>query len=150
MQISRPRSSVPRSRLRSPDLVDRAKTEPVQVRLGAEEEPLVLMPESLLRSQSRLIELADLFLRIVVELRRPEPSRAVLGEAGFVASWRPEDRDGFVAGFAEALSDSFHSDDPSPAEGYLRVMSTARRPSPRQHTGELSEAAVAALADRLS
>jgi len=113
-------------------------------------EPVYLVPAGSIRMHARVQQLVELFVRTVVELMRDDPSPAILGEVSYVARWQAADRERFVEGFAEAINESLRTDDPAPADAFVRVMATAGQGAPRRElAGQLGVAAERALADRL-
>lgn len=139
-----------RSSLRKREVVERAAEGPVEILRGAGEEPLLLLSQRLVKAHAEVQELAEVFVRAVVELQRADPSAAVLGEVGYVADWAPEDRQLFLVDFAEAVAESLRTGDPAPARGFVAVMERADRPvSRRDLRGEISEEAHDAVIRRL-
>lgn len=114
-----------KSQLRKPEVVRHALNGIVEIQVGGAYEPLFLLPERMLRAQDELSRLATLFVRMTVELNRPEPSSAILGEVGYIAAWTVEERRNFADGFAEALAESFRLNDPNIAQTFVTIMGKA-------------------------
>ncbi len=139
-----------RSDLRNPDVIRRATQAPIRVLMGTPEDSLVILPERVQVASAELHGLSEVFVRAMVELQRPEPSAALLGEVGFVAHWPKAERDRFLLGFAEALAVSLRTESPAPAMAFIKVMSTADTGTERPDlSGRLSTDVVSALAKRM-
>lgn len=148
--VGAPLASYTKSELRKPEVVKQAFQGPVEIVVGGGADPLLLMSRALVEAHAELQRLTEVFVRMVVELQRDDPSAVVLGEVGYIAAWSPEDRQRFVAGFAEALATSLRAGDPRAARGYISLMETAGHSTARRDlTGEVSGRARAAVADRL-
>lgn len=149
--LDAPATTVNKSELRNPKVAQRALREPVGIRLGGDQESLVLLSQARFRAHSEVRGLAELFLRMVIELQRDDPSPVVLGDIAYVADWDAPQRHRFVTGFAEALAESLRTDDPVPARGFIELMSHAgQRVTRPDMAGHVSEEGAAALRARLA
>ena len=137
--------------MRSPEVVEAATLGPVEILLGGGAGSLVLMPAHVMAAQREVKQLALAYLRAELELRRPNPSPVVLGDVAYIANWSPEEQARFMAGFAEALAESFRTDDPVPARSFVDLMASADVITSRpDQTGTVSPDAQRYLAERLA
>lgn len=146
---SRVIATVGRSRLREPDVLASASLGPVEVLLGQDQEPLVLMPERMLRDQDELRALTDVFVRVAVAQSSADVPPLMLGEASFIADWPLDERRRFFVAFAEAIAASLRSGDPSTAREFLDQMARSGLPHASPPVvGDIGPAGAAALESR--
>jgi hypothetical protein len=136
--------------VRDPEVLRAGSRGPVAIREGKTGAVLVLMPQQLVEAHNEVQRLAALFVRVVVESQRADPSSAHLDEAGFIAEWSASERTRFVRGFGEALAASLAADDPAPAQAFVSLMSHANDVVPAPLDGVFSEPVSEALAARFS
>ena len=120
--LEQPILTFTKSELRKPEVVRHAQAGPVEILLGGSEESLVLLPERMLRAHDELSRLTTVFLRMIVELGRSEPSPTILGEVGYIATWSHVERSNFADGLAEALAESLRLGDPTVAWTFIEIM----------------------------
>jgi hypothetical protein len=146
--ISVPSASVTTSDLRNPKVMAAAVERGIAVRDGKSGRSLLLIPQSTVDDVNAVLRYAELFVRVVVETQRADPSAAVLGEVGFVSGWAQEDRARFVRGFAESLATSLSTGDPNVVAAYLRAMSRPEVAVPDHIAGRFGDEETARLAHR--
>ena len=150
--LEQPIRTFQKSELRKPEVVTCAQDGPVEIRVGPTQDSLYLLPRRILLAQDELNRFTMLYVRMTVELTRPEPSPAILGDVGYIADWPAGERSNFADGFAEALSEAIRLNDPDIVRAYITIMEKTPpagldRPD---LTGDLSDEAIAALSARLS
>ncbi|MCZ7537149.1 MAG: hypothetical protein M5T61_15435 [Acidimicrobiia bacterium] len=149
--LGTPIASFSKSELRRPEVTERASVGPVEIRASGSTAALLLVPESAVEALRELQHAAEEFVRMVVELRRPNPSPVVLGPVGFIAAWPKEQQDRFLEGYAEALVASLRSEDSAPLRSYVATMAAPGRRSDRpDFDGRVPATTQRDLATRLS
>jgi hypothetical protein len=117
--------TVTASELRDPDVLAEAGRGPIGVYDGRRQESLVLTSRSAFDTDQELHRYMSLLAHCVVELARPDPSPAALGEAGYVAGWMPADRAWWLRGLAEAVGVAVTEQTAEPIAGFIRAAGNA-------------------------
>lgn len=147
--LDAPVATYSRSDLRKPEVLEVAQQGPVEIRNPSGD--LLLLRRSDVDRIRELRDAVEDFLRVLVEVRRPDPSPIVLGDVGFVSNWSAEDRAKFLEGYAEALDASLRANDPNPVRLFIKAMVSSPRVSDRpDFDGRISDTAYEGLAARLS
>ena len=148
--LDSPIASFAKSDLRKAEVTTTANRGPVEIRAGGATGPLLLVPQAAVQAIRDERTAIGEFVRIVVELRRPDPSPVMLGDVGFVASWPPEDRDRFLVGYAEAFDASLRAESLGPLHAFVAVMSAPNRVIDRpDFDGRVTTGAEEAIAARV-
>lgn len=134
-------TSVSKSKLRDPAIIEFAQHGAVEIQMGSDEENLVLSPKSEWVARQSLNELARVLITGMTSQRLSEPvPAALLGDVGFIASWSGEEKARFFDRFMDVLSESLRTGDPALTYQYLSLMASpdVDNPSPTL-TGKLDD-----------
>ena len=145
-----PASSYTTTDLRRPEVVDAALRAPVAVRESKTGQTLVLLTQQTVDQGNEVMRYAELLARAVVELQRPDPSRAHLGDLGFVTELAPTLQTQILRGFAEAVAVAINANDPKPVEDFITYLAGVQPPASGPLIGQFSEQTNQALARRLA
>lgn len=150
--LEQPTYTYKKSEIRKREVIEHAQDALVEIVVGGSQESLFLLSGRRLRTFHELNQFSTLYVRMTVELGRADPSPAILGDVGYIASWSAAERRNFADGFAEALAEAIRLNDPTIVRTYITMMSeTAPAGLDRpDFTGDLSDEASARLAARFS